>query len=1798
MFTKERLLNLFRPNKKRLFYLILSLCALFVLLSTFVVFGGIRIPVAVKVSPTDAVSQHTNFTFTFSSRVAEDAKIGVFHDEEKSIIFSPKIAGKFKWLSNKELQFYPYEPLKGGRKYKVEVKDKICEVENKYLTGRKIFSFYTAPLTILRSSSTTIYSGEIHPIKKRIEWSIEFNYKVKPEEFKKHTSMFICQRPFSKALSFEIQPAGGEPRVNFKIITGPIEITEEDRQEVVLKITKGLKPADEELGLEVDFVDSSTIRSKLTIDEVYGRSRNYSSWIVIRFSSKVCLRLAQEYIKIAPEVKFTIEQHWDDLELKGDFKPGQNYEVTILKGLIAVDGTYFSKTFTQNVRIPNFEPSIEFEHKGRYLLRKGELNLGIKSMNVEKTLIEVKRIFTNNIVHFLHTSPREFDVYEYYHDYGSDYLSKKIYSEEVKIEGEKNKIIKTTFNMERFIGEKRKGVFNVVIRDTEEMWRSDGVAVVITDLGIIAKKSTQELFVWVNSLKNLTPVSEVKIKLLSRDNQLLAEGITNDDGVCIIKGLKEKIEDFVPFVIVAEKGDDFSFLRFPDCAIPIHYFDIGGGEYLAEDYQAFLYTDRGVYRPNDVAHIVGVVREKGLRALKSLPVILKIFDPQNKTFKEFKGELNPEGAVEFEVNIPEYATTGRYIGRLLIAENEIGSVSFLVEEFIPDRIKVKVETDKKEYNTGETVKVNVEGVYLFGPPASNKRTRGFCRIRGWSFTPKNLSMYTFGDADKSFGEITIDFEERHLDEEGKLTYEFKIPENIRPPSTLQGNIQVEVIEEGGRAVTAYHIINIFPYPYYIGLKPKTPGYAEIGEEYECDYIVVDKNGKEVTPKLLKVSFYRIIWESILKKDEKGYWRWTSEKNEQLINSFNITPGKEIKYTPKDYGEYKIVVEEPESNSSSSLCFYASGWGYAPWSLSAPDRIKITLDKEDYRPGGVAVLHIEAPFAGKLLLTLETDRVLLCKTYELAENTASIALPVEADYSPNAYIYATVIRKLVPDEEVMPTRAFGIVPLKVSAEDKRLEVKIISEDVIRPNRELELKVSANKPNTYLTVMAVDEGICQLTNFKAPDIFDFFYGKKRLAVSSYDIYSFILPEIKKPIKPGGDIPRKHLIPLSVKRVEPVSLWSGIVKTDGEGEADVKFRVPQFQGSLRVMVVAFKGDCVNSTEKFIKVRDPIVLTPTFPRFLGGNDKIIIPVRVFNGTKKDGEIKVTLTGNSLVEISEPTKTILVKKGREEYVYFDLKAKEGMGKINIKVSATGLNESTYEEVELPLRPVSPVITLADSGCITPGKSAMIELPGGWIEGTQHCKIIFSAFPEVKLSGSLQYLLKYPHSCIEPTTSRVFPLLYFNELAQRLEPELFKKNSAEYYIMEGIEKLQRMQQPNGGFSFWLGSLDVNPWGSIYASHFLIEAKKAGYPVRKDVQKGIVKYLTELVNEPSSDSWRLEQKAYACYVLALAQEPNKSGMLFLKAYKLKDLSFFSRFQLAGAFAHSGDINTAKSILPTEIHPQKDKVRETGGNFYSSVRENAIMLDILIEVLPESPAIPILVNALFSATDEKLGRWYTTQENAFALLALGKAFKKFEKAEFSGVITVGNKAYKKFTEAGLTIEDKGLIDKKINVQIEGKGNCYYYWQAYGIKKGETYPEFEKGIEISRIYLDRNGKEIGLDRLRQGDIIVAKISAKAQQKHLDNVIICDMLPAGLEIENPRLESRATIPWVEEQSKPYYMDIRDDRMLLYTPLNFRDWSIFYYTLRVVNQGEFALPPVLAECMYDPNYVAVKSSGRVKVVK
>ncbi len=1806
---KQKRIKLGKKEARIVAYVVsaIGFILLFVLISERGLLG--KMPVTItSVSPTGEIPGTQNITIEFNYNMVGENELDAMHDN-KNVAIVPELAGDFKWVTQHLLRFYPKVEMLPHTEYKITVSPDICAGKDIYLRGKRTFKFNTEPLKVINSSAEFVYEQR-EQIETRAEWKIEFNGRVEASKLTGSAKIYD-ESNASKSIPFTLKPDSGESN-KFTLTSEAIEkktIGPDQRKKIKLAIEKGLNGVGGPLGLTHTFTASMQLETDLKVYSLTPRQAEGNPYIVIEFSGPVDPRLAGEHIRVEPETEYYIESEYRNIYLKGDFKPENSYKISVSKGLISSDGSSLAEDFFGVVVAEDLEPSVSFKNKGIYLPLKGARKISVESVNLKEIHVEIEKIYLNNIVTMLKQYDPDY-YYDYYYD--SDSYGRSVYSGKVSVAAEKNKRVETIIDIGKFWEDGKKGIFKAIVREKEHYWNSDSLLVVVTDMGITAAMSQDDLFVMVNSLDALTPATGVQIKLWSKNNQLIASARTNSEGVATIDNLKQKMADekYEPFAITATKGEDTAMLLFRDCRLPVTSFDVGGSKFITSGYEAFIYTDRGIYRPGDAARVAAVARGAEVSTPASFPVKLRTLDPAGKLFDETVRNLDAGGFVEFSIPVPDYARTGGYTAQLLAADEEIGRTHFFVEDFIPDKIKAVVSTDKDNYEANDEMTIKASAQSLFGPPAAGRKVKAEVTIKSFAFSSAKWKDYSFSDPDRSLDEVKLSELTGVLDDNGNIEFKTKIPEGMKPPSSLKGVVSATVTEHGGRAVSAYTDVSIHPYPYYIGMKPAKDGYAEPGKKYVVKFVAVDKSGKRIEPELLKAELFRVVYHSVLRRDKEGNYRYVSERDLRRVQAFDVDSKKtdSITVTPDDYGSYRLVVKSPEQNGMrAAMMFYSSGWGYSPWSMENPDRIEIELDKKSYKVGETAKALIKAPFPGKLLLTIEREKTLSYRTLTMTDNTATINLPVTAAHRPNVYVTAAVVKSLKNYDGVSPARAFGVAPLMVDNADRKLKVKLSAPDAIKPKTSLEIdiKVEGSSGASYVTIAAVDEGILQLVDFRTPDPFGFFYGKKRLDVDNYDVFSFILPEVRgKAGIPAGDylesIRKKHLSPVGVRRVEPVSLWSGVVKTNSSGRAKVKFDIPQFQGRVRVMAVAANSARFGSGRTDVYVRDKISLSPVFPRFLSSGDEFSVPVAVYNGTGSDGEITVSLdVSGPASAVGDRVKKIKVSKNSERIIAFDAKAGAGIGKAVFTVKARGLGESTVDVTNVPVRPASPVVTTTGSETVKSGKDVAIDIQGGMLDGTQNARLVLSSFPSVKFLKGLRYLLQYPHGCVEQTTSKVFPLLYFDNLAKMAEPELFAVGGAAYFVKEGINKLVSMQKEDGSFSYWPGGNAVNDWASIYAAHFLVEARKAGYGIPDVAYKKMLDRLRSIARSRldfNSDMEEVQNIVYACYVLSLAGDPPKSSISHIKDARLNTLQTSSRYQLALAFAKAGDMKTAKSLMPTEVQAARVE-RQTGGNFNSSVRENAIMLNVLAEIFPESPGIPILIGELSKSADS--GGWYTTQDNAFAFLAIGKVLQREKNAKFKGEVVIDGKVVKKFDEKGAELESPSYSGKKVKISIKGTGNCYVYWQSWGVPSKPVFKEYDKGIRVTRDYLDINGNPIARNGFRQGELVVARIKVMALDKKLDNVVIDDMLPAGLEIENPRLESREKIPWIQKKEYSHdHMDIRDDRMLMYVNLPAREELVFHYGLRAVTKGSFTLPPVSAECMYDPSYTSIQSSGSIAVLE
>lgn len=1757
-------------------------------------------------TPQDEVERATNFTVVFSKDVVGDSLTNA-PLAEAPITFTPEIPGQFQWIAPNKLRFYPDVMLTPSTEYTAEVQPGAVRAHGLALKGEREFTFHTPRLRVVSAFLTFDYDPASNK-QATLVGTIEFNYEVAPDEVSKNVAIRYKD---GRRIAYQLTTTAPSRVVEFEAAGVSREV---DERQIELHVEEGTVGVGGNLGLASDYTRGVMLpgQNSLKVEQMTAvRESASSQYVRVRFNMPVRSDGAASFFSIEPALDVEATSSHNYLTLRGDFGTDRTYQITVREGIMAIDGSQLGRDFSSAVtfRQENIPPQLDFVGDGFYLSRNGNLNLGLSTINLDKVTIEVDKIFANNLVHVLNAY--SFSEPEGYYYWNADLTSigQEVHREDLIVPVETNEEVVTPISVASYLGGQRTGVFKVTARMTEERWENASRWVVATDLGLMTKEAGDDLWVWVNSLTSLNALSGVEVTLFSQNNQVLGTARTGEDGVAVFTDYQGAIEGFEPYLVTASLGDDLSFVELIRRRLATSDFDVGGMPYLQNGYEGFLYNERGVYRPGETAHLGVVVRGPNALVPQPFPVRLRVTGPDGKVLNEQRTRLNAQGGAAFSVEVPDYALTGRYTAGLLLGDNqEIGRTTFSIEEFVPDRMKVRVDTDKQVYRPGEVVQMDVEGVTLFGPPAAGRRVQAKVGLEPFGFSADNYRNFTFGNSEKTYISVEESLEDALLDDEGRVRLTYTLPRDLTPPASLRLVAEATVLEPGGRGVTAYSGAVVHPYETYVGLRRLQEGYAEPGKIFPMEFVVVNPAGEPVAGHGLNVSLYKIYWHSIWRQESNGRYRYVSEEVErverQLTASSTSGVGR-FEVTPEDYGRYKLVVEDPASGTSTVLWFYSSGWGYEAWAMDTPDRVELELDKEIYKPGEKAKVLVRAPFAGKLLLTVEREQVFDHFVAYLDGNTATLELPIFESFKPNVYVSAHLIRSTDGLERDESARAFGVVPLKVDTEPYRLAIELDAPAEMRPQNQLKVdfQVTGADGAPYVTIAAVDEGITQLTDFRTPDPHGFFYGKKRLEVETFDLYGVLLPEVASSLStPGGDIEaarKRRVNPVAARRVKPVAYWSGLVETDRRGRGSVTFDIPQFNGTVRLMAVAYAGDDFGSAEQPVLIRDPIVMTPTLPRFLGSGDTFKVPVSVFNGTGSDAAFEVRLEAEGPVDIqSASTQTVNVPNGREGQVYFDVTAQRTLGKATFRLTTQGGGQTTEDEVEVPVRPPVPYTTLGGSGVLEAGQSTTFTFPGDFLPETGDYELVISSLPAIQFAGSLHYLLQYPHGCLEQTTSRVFPLLAFDDLARLVEPELFERSSADYFIEEGIAKLERMMMPSGAFSYWPGGGYSNTWSSVYASHFLVEARKAGHVVSERVYDRMLTALASIARDYSlGDRYTLERSAYAAYVLALAGKPEKSTQLYLKNNALDNLPTYSRYHLAGAFALSGDRASAQSILPQQaVPPVTVRGQETGGNFNSSIRSKAIMLDILAEVDPASPQVPALVGDL--TRQAAVGRWYTTQENAFAFLALGKISRTQAQADYTGRFVVDGQDIASFDEENQRFASKDWGGQAVTLDLNGAGRAYYFWRADGLPAALDVDEYDNDLVVRRRFLTERGAALtDYNNFRQGDLIVAELTIRAPKERLENVAVMDLLPAGFEIENPRLQSRAGIDWIEDTGfQPDHLDIRDDRLVLFGDFSEGETVKFYYGLRAVTAGTFKLPPVRAEAMYAPTKASVASSGRVVV--
>lgn len=1785
----------------------------------------------------DEVPTLGNLVFRFNQSLVKDSLLDQW-DSTQYVTFEPRIAGRFRWEHPDELVFSPAQPLPPATTFRATLKSDILQYSSfgRIKTGDDLI-FHTPDLKLDNTNVSWVLPDQNSTVAVP-QMELQFNYPVNPNSLKDKLAIKVDGKP----LNYTLQTLSSSDRIALRIADLKMEDKTLDARVVV---GKGLLPDGGSNGLKDDIELTTAIPSPyvLTIGDVHTEHDGSTGTITVQTSQVVNETGLAAAISFSPAVKFSVEVTEDGFTIHSDnFDQDKSYTLTVAKGLRGIIGGVLHEEYSTNITFGELAPSISFANsKGVYLSGRGAQNIEVKIINVPRVKIIVSKVYENNLLAAANYGyePRdqnttsgggagdgEDDGDETAMPADDNFtFGDVIYQQEVDTRTLPKAASRGGSRLLNFsIADKLpefRGIYHVTIRSAKDYWVSDKRFVSLSDIGLIAREGKEKILVFANSIKTAAALPGINILAYGNNNQLLGMGTTGAEGVAEISYTRKEYAGFKPAMIIAKTADDFNYLPFSTTRVNTSRFEVGGKRSNTSGLDAFVYPERDIYRPGEKVNFAVILRDRQWKSPGELPIQLKFLLPNGREMKTFRKTLNAQGGADGSIDIPESAITGSYSLEVYTSNDVLlATQPFRIEEFVPDRIKVTAKLDKPFLQAGDIARMDIHAVNFFGPPAADRHYECEIQVKQRDFNPKNYNNYDFSLSAQNSASFDKTEREGQTDEHGDATEKYTVPDFFKNIGLLQATFYATVFDETGRPVSRSASVDIFTQQTFFGVADDGFSYYPLNQAVSFPLIALDRNGKVLSGASARVQVIKHEYRTVLSKSG-NYFRYESQKEDKQINSNIVTvSGESTRYTfvPRSPGDYELRVSIPGADTYVSRSFYSYGaWGgdNNSFEVNNQGHIDISLDKSNYYTGDNVTALFKTPFSGRMLVTMETDKVLSYQYVDVSDKrNASVTLPLTADDIPNVYITATLIK---PHElsDIPLTVAHGYQSVKVEARDRKIPVEITAAASVRSHTHQKVTVRAT-PGSLVTLAAVDNGVLQVTDFATPDPYAHFYARRALEVNGYDLYPLLLPEVRPSLSStGGDADvdmKKRVNPMPAKRIRILSYWSGISQADGSGEARFEFDIPQFSGQVRLMAVAYKNESFGAGEAAMTVADPIVLSSALPRFMSPGDTVTMPVTITNttGSPANATARLKLTG-SLRALGDESQTVNISAGSEGHARFELVAPPAIGTGKVTVDVNGLGEHFTDENEIGIRPTAPLEKNTGSGSITGGSTQAVSFnTGDDIPGTIDYRLVVSRSPAAELGGYLAQLVEYPYGCTEQTVSAAFPQLYFGDLAdlvQKSNVNPSQRTSANSNVLEAIRKIRMRQLYNGAVTLWDNEDTENWWATVYAAHFLIEAQKAGFDVDKNLIGTILGYInsrlknremvTYYYNRDQTRRIVPKEMIYGLYVLALAGQPNVGAMNYYKANP-NQLSLDCKYLLAAAYALAGDKKSFHEFLPVQFTGE-ESVAQTGGSFYSDIRDESLALDVLVDVDPSNAQIPVMAKHVMDKLRSR--QWLSTQELAFSFLGLGKMAHQSAggsvtadvRVDGRNVITMEANAVKLTTK---DLRGNGGANPRVEIVVHGNGRLYYYWEAEGISASGAYKEEDNYIQVRKRFFDRNGRPIQGNTFKQNDLIIVQVTlARSFSTDVDNIVITDMLPAGFEIENPRTKDFPGMDWIRNEDSPTALDVRDDRINLFVNLHSMRQT-YYYAVRAVSLGTYHMGPISADAMYNGEYHSYNGGGTIHV--
>ena len=1512
---------------------------------------------------------------------------------------------------------------------------------------------------------------------------------------------------------------------------------------------------------------------------------------------------------------------------------GRRYEARVRAGLPAETGEHLNKPAELAVYVRDRNPSVRFTNRAYVLPNRGQQGIPVVTVNASKVAIEIFRIGDRGLAGVMQGDGFLKSLESHDIDSVREKTGQRIWQGELDVTPRANEDVTTAIPVSDAIPKLEPGVYiasaSVGSKANTEGGGTDRASqwFIVSDLGLSALTGADGLHAFVRSLATANPAAGVTVRLVARNNEVLGSAKTDAAGYARFDaGLGKGQGGQAPALLVADTGQDYAFLDLAIAGFDLSDRGVKGREPPGA-LDAYLFAERGVYRPGEPVHLTGLVRDRAGRAA-TLPVTLIVSRPDGVEHRHLVLTDQGLGGRTTTLDLAATSMTGTWRAKLHAdpKAEPLAQTAFLVEDFVPERLELKLEPVTPTLTVDETGRLRVIGRYLYGPPASGLAMSGEVIVKPATGDSDGLAGYRFGLADDKITAVRRPLEDLGTTTpEGTAEIAFRLPPLPRTQRALEADVLVRLEEPGGRAIERRVTRPVSLGAPRVGVKPLFADSVGQGEPADFDVLLVGADGRLVDGKAFTWELVRLEqryqWYS-----RGGHWSHDAVTTTQRIATgrADAVAGKPARISVKaDWGRYRLQVSSPDAAGALTTVVFDAGW-YGSETSDSPETLKIALDKTTYKAGETARLKIDSRDGGRAHIAVLASGLLASRQVDVPAGGTEITIPVEAAWLPGVYVTATLYRPMDEKARRMPSRAIGVRWLGVDTSDKTLAVSLTTPKVVKPSSKLAVALDvaglAAGDEARVTVAAVDLGILNLTRYEAPAPQKWFYAQRGLGLEVRDLYGRLIDGMRADrgrLRSGGDGAADSLSMKGAPPVEkPLSLFSGIVTVGRDGKARVEFDLPEFNGTVRLMAVAWSGGKIGSGATDVIVRDALALTATAPRFLTLGDTARLSVDVHNIEGAAAAYRVAVSEEAAAGASRSLagRDLLLKAGERRTETLELTPTAlGRTVYDIRVSGPGgleVKRRVALDVKAPAGDIKRVVaaTLATKG----GKLVLShDMIADFVPGSARISVLAGPAARLDVASLMTQLDCYPYGCAEQTTSRALPLLYVNQMARRLG--IVTDTQIKERIEGAIERVLEMQDSTGAFGVW-GPSGGDLWLTAYVTDFLTRAKEAGFTVRAHPFTQALDRLANYLSYVQDFEKGGETRAYALYVLARNGRAAVGDLRYLADTRLERFSTpLAQAQLGAALALMGDKERAErafraAIATLEKPGDQSPWNSARADYGSFLRDGAAVITLASETGAAKTATPGLTGVLAKVYQS---RTYTsTQEQAWMLLA-ARALSEDARGQ---TLTIDGRPHQ--GDVAQPIETRDLATRAIDIVNTGDAPVDALVSIVGASL-TAEPALSKGFTVARAYYTLDGQKVdmtsadgGTGSIQQNDRLLVVLTVEGAEAG-GRVMLVDRLPAGLEIENPRLVEGGDLKgldWLQRPREPQHTEFRDDRFVAAfdffgdrqrgdaTGPDVASKATVAYIVRAVSSGSFVHPAATVEDMYRPDRFARTAAGRLDI--